>query len=215
MAGLSLFFLAVGLGFVAAIPVGGSQIEACKRAICGHLGAAWAVVLGSVSSDIMYGIIALYGIAPFLEKPEVVVFFSALGAVVLWALAYLTIKMSRQPRRLQLNECALKSRRWAYFTGFSLAVTNPVMILTWLWGVSLAKHLGLAAPFPGRLKAIFIAGGAVGLAGYLSFLSFVMYRIKHFIPFKFLGRVYYWLGIVLFVLSFFFLYNVLRYFIRF
>jgi len=209
---LCLFLLAVGLGFITAIPVGGSQIEAAKRAIHGHLWAAWMVVLGSVSSDIMYGVIALFGIAPFLEIPWVTAVFSAVGAVVLWVLAYLTIRESKKPHHLRLDLDSLKSKRWAYLTGFFLAATNPAMILTWLYGATLAKHLGLATPFTGGLKVIFIAGGALGLGGYLASLSAVMHRIKHFIPMKAIGRVYYWLGIALSLLSLFFVYSFLRYF---
>lgn len=209
---LYLFVLAVGLGFITAIPVGGSQIEAAKRAIHGHLWAAWMVVLGSVSSDIMYGVIALFGIAPFLEIPWVTAVFSAVGAVVLWVLAYLTIKESKKPHHLRLDLDSLKSKRWAYLTGFFLAATNPPMILTWLYGATLAKHLGLATPFTSGLKVIFIAGGALGLGGYLASLSAVMHRIKHFIPMKAIGRVYYWLGIALCLLSLFFVYSFLRYF---
>ncbi len=205
-----LFLLAIGLGFVTAIPVGGSQIEAAKRAIHGHLGAALMVVLGSVSSDIMYGVIALFGIAPFLDIPWVMAGFSAVGAVVLWILAYMTLRESKKPHHVRLGMDSLKSRRRAYVTGFSLAVTNPPMILTWLYGVALAKHLGLARPFTAQAKAIFIAGGALGLGAYLAGLSLVMFRIKRFIPLKAIGRVYYWLGVGLFVLSFFFVYNFLR-----
>jgi len=210
MKNLFLFLLAVGLGFVTAIPIGGSQIEAAKRAIHGHLRSAWMVVLGSVSSDIMYGIIALFGVAPFLDVPWVMAVFSAVGAVVLWTLAYLTLRESKKPRHIRLDMNSLKSKRWAYVTGFSLAVTNPPMILTWLYGVTLARHLGLATPFTAGIKAIFIAGGALGLGGYLAGLSLVMYRLKHFIPMKALGRVYYWMGIGLFLLSFFFVYNFIR-----
>ena len=76
--------------------------------------------------------------------------------------------------------------------------------------MTLAKNLGLASPFPAPSKAIFIAGGALGLGSYLALLSLVMYRIKHFIPLKVIGKVYYWLGIALFLLSFFFVYNFLR-----
>lgn len=208
---LYLFLLAVGLGFVTAIPVGGSQIEAAKRAIHGHLWAAWMVVLGSVSSDILYGVIALFGIAPFLDVPWVMAVFSAVGAVVLWVLAYITLKESKKPHDLRLNLDSLKSKRWAYLTGFSLAVTNPPMILSWLYGATLAKHLGLANPFTAGLKVIFIAGGALGLGGYLASLSAVMYRIKHFIPMKAIGKVYSWLGIALLLLSLFFVYNFIRY----
>jgi threonine/homoserine/homoserine lactone efflux protein len=207
---LYLFLLAIGLGFVTAIPVGGSQIEAAKRAIHGHLRAAGMVVLGSVSSDIIYGAIALFGVAPFLDVPWVMAVFSAVGAVVLWVLAYLTLRESKKPHHLRLDMNSLKSKHWAYVTGFSLAATNPPMILTWLYGVALAKHLGLASPFTAQAKAIFIAGGALGLGGYLAGLSLVMYRIKHFIPMKAIGRVYYWLGIGLFLLSFFFVYNFIR-----
>jgi len=209
---LYLFLLAVGLGFITAIPVGGSQIEAAKRAIHGHLWAAWMVVLGSVSSDIIYGVIALFGIAPFLEIPWVTAVFSAVGAVVLWVLAYLTIKESRKPHHLRLDLDSLKSKRWGYLTGFFLAATNPPMILTWLYGATLAKHLGLATPFTSGLKVIFIAGGALGLGGYLAALSAVMHRIKHFIPMKAVGRVYFWLGIALSLLSLYFVYSFLRYF---
>jgi threonine/homoserine/homoserine lactone efflux protein len=209
---LYLFLLAVGLGFITAIPVGGSQIEAAKRAIHGHLLAAFMVVLGSVSSDIMYGVIALFGIAPFLEIPWVMAVFSAVGAVVLWVLAYLTIKESKKPHHLRLDLDSLKSKRWAYLTGFFLAATNPPMIIAWLYGATLAKHLGLATPFTSGLKVIFIAGGALGLGGYLASLSAVMHRIKHFIPMKAIGRVYYWLGIALSLLSLFFVYSFLKYF---
>ena len=214
MARLYLFLLAVGLGFLAAIPVGASQIEVVKRAIHGHIWAACMVVLGSVSSDIMYGTIALYGIAPFFEVPAVMASFNAVGAVVLWALAYLTIKESKKPHHLQLEQPLLRKKRWGYLTGFSLAVTNPPMILTWLYGVALAKHFGLANPFSGSLKALFILGGVLGLGGYLASLAVVMYRIKHFIPMEALKKVYYWLGIVLFILSFFFVYNAQKYFFR-
>lgn len=210
---LTLFFLAVGMGFLTAIPVGGSQIEAAKRAICGHRMSAYMVVLGSVSSDIVYGVIALFGIAPFLEIPTVTGIFNAVGAVVLWVLSWLTIRESRKPHEFRLECAALKSKRRAYVTGFSLAVTNPPMILTWLWGMTLARHIVGANRFTAGLKAIFIAGGALGLGGYLGGLSTIMFRIKHFIPMKAFGRVYKWLGIVLFLLSFFFVYNALRIFL--
>jgi threonine/homoserine/homoserine lactone efflux protein len=208
---LYLFLAAFALGFVAAIPVGGSQIEAAKRAICGHLRAAEMVVLGSVSSDIMYGAIALYGIAPFLESPRVIAFFSAVGAIVLWVLAFVTWRQSKKPFQVSLDSCSLKSKRWAYLTGFSLAVTNLPMILTWLYGAAVAKYLGLADPFSGRLKALFIAGGALGLGGYLSLFSIFIHRIKHFFSVHTLGRIYYWLGVGLFLLSFFFVYKFFRY----
>jgi hypothetical protein len=39
-----------------------------------------------------------------------------------------------------------------------------------------------------------------------------MHRIKHFIPMKALGKVYCWLGIALFLVSFYFVVNAVKYF---
>jgi threonine/homoserine/homoserine lactone efflux protein len=205
-----LFLLAWGLGFVAAIPVGPSQIEMAKRVISGHRWAAGMVVAGSVSSDIVYGTVALFGIAPFLETPWVLASFNAAGIVVLWSLAFLTLRESRQPHAPHLERSSFRSKRWAWVTGFSVASTNPPMILSWLLGVALAKRLGLASPFPGSAKMLFIAGGALGLSSYLACLGAVLYRLKHFVPMKSLGRVYFWLGVTLFLLSFYFAYGAIR-----
>jgi threonine/homoserine/homoserine lactone efflux protein len=210
---MALFLLAVGLGFVAAVPVGGSQIEMAKRAITGNLRAAGMVVLGSVSSDVVYGIVALFGIAPVLETPWVLATFNAVGAVLLWALAFITLRESRKPHELHLANSALSSGRRAYVTGFSLAFSNPQMMLSWLLGVALAKRLGIASPFPLSGKILFVAGGALGLGGYLGVLGAVMHRIKHFIPVRALGKVYLWLGVTLLVLSFYFVYGAARFFV--
>jgi threonine/homoserine/homoserine lactone efflux protein len=207
---LYLFLLSFALGFVAAIPIGGSQIEMAKRAITGHLRAASMVVLGSVSSDLIYGWIALYGIAPFMENPKVLGGFNIAGVGILWILAFLTLKESKKPHTVILESSRFHKKKWAYFTGFSLAFSNPPMILNWLVGVTLAKKLGLATPFSSAGKIVFLTGGAIGLGTYLLILASVLHRIKNFIPTKSLGKIYFWLGIALFLLSFVFVYSAAR-----
>ncbi len=211
MENLLLVLLAFALGFVAAIPIGPSQIEMAKRAIKGHLRAAQMVVLGSVSSDVIYGTVALFGIAPFLEIREVLGAFHIVGAIILWVLTYLTWKESKKPHDVNLENSSLKSKRWAYLTGFSVAMSNPPMIVSWLVGATLAKRLGLATPFSDTAKILFIGGGALGLGGYLSALGIVMYRVKHNIPIRAMGSIYRWLAVTLFVLSWFFVYGAARF----
>lgn len=184
-----------------------------KRAVLGHRRAAAMVVLGSVSSDIVYGTVALFGIAPYMEAPWVLAAFNAGGAIVLWILAFQTLRESRKPPDLMLQRSSLKSGRWAYVTGFSLAFSNPQMILSWLLGVTLAKHLGLASPFPASARALFVAGGALGLGCYLGLLGTVMYRVKRHVPMAALGRVYFWLAATLVALSVIFVYGAIRYFV--
>jgi len=211
MNGLLLFLLAWGLGFVAAIPVGPSQIEMAKRAIAGHGVAAGTVVAGSVTSDVVYGIVALFGIAPVLETPWVRASFNAVGVVVLWVLGFVTLRASRKPHDLVLEGPAFGSIRWAWVTGFTLAATNPPMILSWLLGVALAQRLGLASPFTTGAKVLFLGGAALGLGCYLGALGLVLHRVKHFIPRTAIARVYFWLGLALFALSLIFAYGTIRY----
>lgn len=210
MDGLLVFLFAYVLGFVASIPIGGSQIELAKRALHGRLFAARLVILGSVSCDTMWGSLALFGISPFLELPWVMLAFNIVGALVLLGLSYFTIKESKKPHELRLEELSLKSDGWSYFTGFSIAFSNPTMILTWLLGVTLAGRMGFPSPFSASMKALFVAGGALGLATYPNILALVIHRIKHFIPLKVVSRVYYWLGVTLFVLSFYFIFGVFK-----
>jgi threonine/homoserine/homoserine lactone efflux protein len=209
---LGLFFLAMGMGFLVAIPIGAGQVEAAKRAIHGHLGAGLMVALGSVSSDVIYGLVAMFGLAPFLRVHAVMAAFNAAGAVVLWFIAYRTLRESKKPPEVRLSGAGLRSWRWAYVTGFTLAFTNPPMILTWLYGAALAHQLGLVSQFTTAAKLTFVAGGVLGLGTYFGGLTLFIYRVKHFIPVKALGKVYYWLGIALFVLSFFFVYQAVKLF---
>jgi threonine/homoserine/homoserine lactone efflux protein len=211
--GLLLFLFALVLGVVAAIPVGACQIEVVKRAMAGHIRASVMVVAGSAASDVIYGTIALFGIAPVLEVPRVLAGFSAVGAVILWLLAYRTWRESRKPHELDLHE-SLSSGRWALVTGFLLGMSNPPIILSWLFGATVAKRIGLTPVVTHAAKAYFVAGGALGLGGYLVAMSILSYRMRHFLSLRALGRVYRWLAVTLFLLSFYFVHGVWVYFAR-
>lgn len=211
---LLVFLFALGLGVVAAVPVGACQIEMAKRAIAGHLRASLMVVLGSFSSDLAYGAVALFGIAPVFEVPRVLAAFSAAGALLLWVLAYRTWRESRRPHELDLRESSLASRRWAFVTGFLLGMSNPPIVLSWLVGVAFATRLGLAPLETHASKLYFLVGGAVGLGGYLAAMSLITHRIRHFLSLRAIGRIYRWLALALVALSLYFVHGAAAYLIR-
>lgn len=208
-----LLLLAFGLGVVAAIPVGPCQIETAKRAIGGHLRASQMVVLGSVTADVAYGVVALFGIAPFLEIPRVLAVFSAAGALILWVLSYLTWRESRRPHDVDLARSSLGSQHWAYVTGLLVGLSNPPIILSWLFGVTLARRLGLAtlSSLPSRLW--FIGGAALGLWSYLVALGLATHHVRHFISRAAIAKIYRWLSVVLILFSLVFLLAVAAYFL--
>lgn len=212
---LLLFLFAVALGAVAAVPVGPCQIETVKRAMNGHLRAAQLVVLGVASSDLIYGAIALYGIAPVLDIPGVLAAFDAIAVLICWTLAWLTWRYADEPRRLYREPRWLRSGRWSYATGFLLGMSNPPIIASWLFGVALAKRVGVApTPFTAASKAVFIAGAVLGVASYLVALSLVTHRLRHAFSPRTMSAIYRWLAVALLGVSIYFARDVVVYYLR-
>ncbi len=210
----SLLLVIYCLGFVSAIPIGPAQIEIAKRSLNNHLRAAVMVVFGSLSSDVMYGVIALFGVAPFFSNQKAVAIFELCGAVILWILAFFTLKEGTKPHLLEFTPSFLKSRRIAFITGFSLSIVNPMMIFWWLVGVQIVRHLDLVDTFTPALAVSFVLCGALGLATYLTALAVALHWAKKFFSSKAMKKVYVALGLVLIVLSFYFLINSFRILLR-
>lgn len=193
------------MGFLTAIPIGATQIEIAKRSLNNQLQAGLMVVLGSVSSDVMYGFIALFGVAPFLRNPMVIAIFKMVGAAILLILAFFTFRQSTKADIMNLTDSILKDKRLSFITGFSLALTNPVMIFWWLIGTQVVKDLELVNTFTPTLSASFLIFGGLGLASYLTTLALVLHWVKQFVSNKVMRRTYFVLGVVLVILSGYFL----------
>jgi threonine/homoserine/homoserine lactone efflux protein len=197
--------IALALGFVTAIPIGATQIEIAKRSLRRRFKAALMVVAGSVSSDLLYGVLALYGLAPFLQNKTVLACFEAFGAVLLWLLAFVTLRESRQPKILAFNNSALAGKRLSFVTGFSLAATNPMMVFWWLIGMHFLLDLGLVNHSTKIVALTFLIFGGIGIASYLALLAGMLYRVNRFLTEKAMRRVYIIFGIGLFIFSGYFL----------
>lgn len=193
------------MGFFTAIPIGATQIEIAKRSLNNQLQAGLMVVLGSVSSDVMYGFIALFGVAPFLRNQMVIAIFKMVGAAILLILAFFTFRQNTKADIMNLTDSILKDKRLSFITGLSLALTNPVMIFWWLIGTQVVKDLELVNTFTPTLSASFLIFGGLGLASYLTTLALVLHWVKQFVSNKVMRRTYFVLGVVLVILSAYFL----------
>lgn len=209
-----LIIVAYALGFVAAVPVGGSQIEVAKRALNGHLRSALLVAAGSVSSDMLVGFVSFFGIAPFLSRPSVSAWFFMGGGLLLLALAFFTFKESAKPPHLDFNHALLRRGRLSYVTGFSLAFSSPPMIFVWLVGKGIAEKLGVVRTFTAESSVIFVLAGSLGMASYLGGLAFFLSRVKRFFSVRLMRRIYFWMGFGLVGLSLFFVLEALKIWLR-
>ncbi len=185
------------LGFLAAIPVGASQIEVARRSLNGFLASALVVVAGSVSSDLIYGAIAMYGLAPILQTPEVEAIFWLVNAALMLIFGIGIFRESSYTGKLMTHRVPaeaiegvpvtehpattaarrkLTSQRLAYVTGFSLAFTNPMMIAWWLLAARFLKDLGLTGTLTDTTRVFFLVAGIIGIGSYLTLFAFVIHR---------------------------------------
>jgi threonine/homoserine/homoserine lactone efflux protein len=169
------------LGFLSAIPIGAVQLEVVKKAINGHLVPAVSVALGSATSDLVYGVLTLFGLGAFLFHKDSQIVLYVLGIAVLLFLLYRAFKEYRHtakhddPPRIYRNH-------HSFMTGFTIAITNPGIIIWWIVGFKLFDDMGLFTEMSPTIKIFFILSCCAGLGGYLSFLAIFLHRVHHNLP---------------------------------
>ena len=204
----SFIVIAYLMGFAAAIPVGATQLEIARRSLNGFPSSAVVLVAGSVISDAMYGVIALFGIAPFLQSPNVTIIFGFVNTGILIVLGFWALAESRKKIREDVkSKKILKKKNVAFITGFSLAVTNPIMIYWWLMGHRFLSDFNLIEWGKNPSTIVFLAAGSLGIGSYLILLTFGVYKIKKFFSFSTIKKITAYFGISLFLFAAYFLFK--------
>ena len=198
------------MGYFTAIPVGATQIEIAKRSFANLTSASLMIVLGSAMSDTMYGFIAFFGIAPFLKSETVMSIFWLLASIILFVLGIHTLKNYKKTFSVSAQSDIIKNLKVSFVTGFSLAVTNPMMIFWWLAVYQIQKDIGLINGYTTLDKVCFLFAGGFGIASYLVTLTFVLKWAKKFLSEKIEKRINIGLGIALLVFGLYFLVRSLR-----
>jgi threonine/homoserine/homoserine lactone efflux protein len=195
------------MGFFAAIPIGASQIEIAKRALNGYIYSALMIAAGTTLSDTMYGIIAFFGIAPFLNEPIVIAIFRLINSIILIILGIWAIHGSQvKEDKKNLSQELLKKKKIAFITGFSLALTNPMIMLWWLIGLHFFISVGIIEQNNIYYTIIFLFSGAVGIASYQILLAISVYKSKKFFSEKGVRRLTAILGCILLGIAVYFIY---------
>lgn len=183
-----LFAFGLFIGFISSIPVGAVQLEVIKKAINGHLKPAISVALGSVTSDFIYGVLVLFGIGGFLHYPKVQIFTYSLGILVICALLYRSYREHKHIPPAHKSHIQYR-KRTSFLTGFTIAITNPGMIVWWVIGYKLLLDLSLFNVMTVPIKIVFLLSCCIGLAGYLTLIAFMMNRLQESISDKLLDKM--------------------------
>jgi threonine/homoserine/homoserine lactone efflux protein len=192
--------LGYGLGFLAAIPIGASQIEVVKRALAGRYGAALLSAAGTVTSDMAYGCLALLGAARFLEHPAILGAVQGGAAVVLSGLAIVTWRQSKSVA-LPGDRLAWADAGASYLTGLSVGLSYPPIMFSWLAGMAVVKILIAQAELPPAIIVGFVVAGGAGLFSYMAVLTLMLRRTRRFYSSSTIRNVYRSLSILLGVIA--------------
>lgn len=196
------------LGFLSAIPVGAVQLEVAKKALNGHLKPAIAIALGSATSDFIYGVLTLFGLGKLLSNKEFQLVVYILGIIVL---SFIFIRSFREYRfKIAKHDTVLVyKKRISFLTGFTIAITNPGMVIWWIVGFKLFLDLSLFEEINAPIKFLFVLSGCTGLGGYLIFIARTLNRMQKSFSDKFLHRMNLFLMILLTILVLYFILKVI------
>lgn len=178
------------------MPVGAVQLEVARKAISGHYMPAILVAFGSATSDLVYGILTIFGLGGFLFDRQFQIVVYILGIIVLLFLLLRAIKEHKNGVIDDDNPLVYK-KRISFLTGFTIAVTNPGMVIWWIVGFKLFIDLDLFVAITPCIKIIFILSGCFGLMGYLVFIASLLHRMKQSVSDRFLHNINVFLMILL------------------
>ena len=201
---IATVFLGITLGMLSMIPVGGVQLQVIKKSLNGYLRAAIMTALGSVTSDCVYGILVLFGFSAFMMEKSYQITLYSIGIVLLTAIL---IKM-HMDRNKPIQESTPKYHgRISFISGFSIAITNPGMLIWWIIGYQFFLDLALFQETTVAVKMLFLISALIGLGGYLIVVALVVYKLKKSFSDKLLNRIHIF---ILAVLSFLILYFIFK-----
>jgi threonine/homoserine/homoserine lactone efflux protein len=174
-----LIIYTILLGFLSAIPIGAVQLHVVRKALRGMWRPALFTALGSGTSDLVYGLIMLFGLGDILMTARFQIFFYLLGIAVLGFLIYRSIRELRHPAADECESSGVKNNGHGYgfLTGFTLAITNPGIALWWIVGFKVFMDIGIFTGVTVPLRLVFVISGVSGLVGYLALLVLVVTRI--------------------------------------
>jgi threonine/homoserine/homoserine lactone efflux protein len=153
----------------------------------------------------------LFGLGDFLMSSRFQIFLYIVGVAVLSYLLYHTVREYRRhiPSNDPSHDLKNNSHRIGFLTGFTLAITNPGIVIWWIVGFKIFVDFEVVASVTMPLKLAFVLSGASGLMGYLVLLIMIIHRIHRNISDSVFRKMNLALIVVLVAVVLYFIYKVI------
>lgn len=138
--------------FLLAITPGPGVFATVSKALSAGFARAVPVVIGIVAGDLIFLLLAVYGLAVIAETfSSLFTLIKYLGALYL---IWLGLKIWRSPPQLtQLNTAATTANKFSFLGGLSITLGNPKVILFYLGFLPTFVDLPSLSPFDIALVA--------------------------------------------------------------
>jgi L-lysine exporter family protein LysE/ArgO len=136
---MAVFLSYIFLGLSLAAPIGPINAAQLDRGIKSGFWHAWLIGIGSVVADFLYMLVVYFGVVNFLHTPLIKTFLWSFGFFVL---VYTGIESLISAGKINSSSRVNDESYFkTFFTGFFMALSNPLTILFWLgiYGSVLAK----------------------------------------------------------------------------
>jgi len=197
-------------GFLTALPIGTTHIEVAKRVINGHTISVHMIILGAIASDFMYGLIAIFGIAPLFKDRLVEALFWFISAMIVLILGIFTIIYGND-HNSNYNVRLFKSNA-SFIVGLTINIANPSMIVWWLFVLEFFESLGVISKATFQVKMLLVLAALSGMI--LSYILFAKFTEKfgslNFAN-KYKDKIDKVLGILLILISIFLIHRSLKF----
>lgn len=188
-----IFLKGLIAGLFIAAPVGPVAVLCVKRAMYYGAAGGLAAGLGAAVADALFGAIAGFGVAAvadwLLEHEDAIRF---VGGIILIVLGISLLLSKHQTREQAVSRMGLFG---TFFTTFTLTVTNPITILSFL---TVFASLGLAsAQLDYTLAGILVAGVFIGSAVWWIAISAIVVLARGRIGFEWMPVIKRWSGVLI------------------
>jgi threonine/homoserine/homoserine lactone efflux protein len=194
---LVAFFIGLVLGFFASVPLAGPTAGVVvSRSLDNQARAGLFVAVGSAVGESFYSFLAFLGVTAVMSRfPFMILASRLLGSMVVVGVGvyFVLRRTDKAPERHHDAEGARN-----FLLGFTMAIVNPTLLVSWAAAVSIAHATGLLRV--NALDAFAFAGGvAVGIVSWFATLLRLMERFRSRIGPTTMDRLIKWMGAVLIV----------------
>lgn len=206
---ISCFFIS----FFLCIPIGPVNIEIFQNALKRLYPQAISIAIGAATGDAFWALLAFFGISPFISSRYMEAAFFVFAAIITGVLGIFALKDARfLEKKEEEIVTKIRRKRWALLKGLTMVLVNPLGIVSWMISLSFLRKINIYIPLKLNYEILFFIVVIMGASTYFFLIVLITSKMKKIFSPERTTKVIKFLGFLLIIFSFYFLYNAVKLF---